>query len=217
MPRSLTKREPPPSPLLSLNGDVYKALASLDLSKADAATRYYVKRQLLQFRLAGVDKDEATRARLKQLNDDLTRPGIDLRTQHRRRSAVSRRSASAAELDGLPQDYIDRHKPGADGKITITTDYPDVFPVLKFAKNTSLRQRLYEQFDNRAYPKNRDLLLKMMQTRYEIATLLGYSSWADYNAADKMAVNGENIANFIQDLDAATRPLAEREFATTAR
>ena len=55
-----------------MNGDVYKALASLDLSKADAATQYYVKRQLLQFRLAGVDKDEATRTRLKQLNDDLT-------------------------------------------------------------------------------------------------------------------------------------------------
>ena len=98
-------------------------------------------------------------------------------------------------------------------KSTITTDYPDVFPILKFGKNTSLRQRLYEQFDDRAYPKNRDLLMKMMQTRYEIATLLGYSSWADYNAADKMAANGKNIANFIQDLAAATRPLAEREFA----
>ena len=197
---------------LSLNGDVYKALASLDLSKADAATQYYVKRQLLQFRLAGVDKDEATRTRLKQLNDDLT---LQVST-YERNIADDQRSvkiSSAAELEGLPQDYIDRHKPGADGKITITTDYPDVFPILKFGKNTSLRQRLYEQFDDRAYPKNRDLLMKMMQTRYEIATLLGYSSWADYNAADKMAANGKNIANFIQDLAAATRPLAEREFA----
>ena len=37
--------------------------------------------------------------------------------------------------------------------------------------------------------------MNMMQTRYEIATLLGFSSWADYNAADKMIVNGANIAN----------------------
>ena len=28
-----------------------------------------------------------------------------------------------------------------------------------------------------------------------------------------MAVNGQNIANFIRDLDTATRPLADREFA----
>lgn len=197
---------------LSLNRDVYQALANLDLSQTDAATRYYVQRQLLEFRLAGVDKDDATRSRLKQLNDDLTGEV----TLYERNIADDQRSVdatSAAELDGLPQDYIDRHKPGADGKIRITTDYPDIFPVFKFGKNQELRRRLYEQFDNRAYPKNRDLLRKMMQTRYEIATLLGYSSWADYNAADKMAVNGQNIANFIRDLDAAARPVAQREFA----
>src|SRR5262249_37598880 len=57
---------------LSLNHDVYQALADMDLSKADAPTQYYVKRTLLEFRLAGVDKDEATRAKLKKLNDDLT-------------------------------------------------------------------------------------------------------------------------------------------------
>ena len=196
---------------LSLNREVYQALAALDLSKTDAATRYYVQRQLLEFRLAGVDKDDATRARLKQLNDDLTGEV----TLYERNIADDQRSveiASAADLDGLPQDYIDRHKPGADGKIRITTDYPDIFPVLKFGKNEALRKRLYEQFDNRAYPKNRDLLQKMMQTRYEIATLLGYSSWADYFAADKMAVNGQNIANFIRDLDAAARPVAQREY-----
>jgi thimet oligopeptidase len=197
---------------VSLNRDVYKALAALDLSKTDAATRYYVQRQLLEFRLAGVDKDDATRARLKQLNDDL----VGEVTTYERNIADDQRSvevASAADLDGLPQDYIDRHKPGSDGKIRITTDYPDALPVFKFAKNEELRRNLYEQFDNRAYPKNRDLLKKMMETRYEIATLLGYSSWADYNAADKMAVNGQNIANFIRDLDAAARPVAQREFA----
>jgi thimet oligopeptidase len=196
---------------LSLNRDVYKALSALDLSNADATIRYYVERQLLEFRLAGVDKDDATRARLKQLNDDLTGEV----TLYERNIADDQRVVEidgTAELDGLPQDYIDRHKPGANGKIKITTDYPDIFPVLKFGKNTELRKRLYDQFDNRAYPKNRDLLMKMMQTRYEIATLLGYSSWADYNAADKMAVNGKNIADFIRDLDAAAHPVAQREF-----
>ena len=35
--------------------------------------------------------------------------------------------------------------------------------------------------------------MKMLQTRYEIATLLGYRSWADYNAADKMIGSGARI------------------------
>ena len=197
---------------LSLNRDVYKALSAVDTSKADAATRYYVQRTLLEFQLAGVDKDDATRSRIKQLNDELTNEV----TMYERNIADDQRSvvvAGAADLDGMPQDYIDRHKPGADDKITITTDYPDALPIFKFARNTDLRKRLMEQFDNRAYPKNRDLLMKMMQTRYQIATLLGYASWADYNAADKMAVNGQNIAQFIHDLDAATEPVARREYA----
>jgi len=197
---------------LALNRDVYQGLASLDLSKADAATQYYVKRQLLEFRLAGVDKDDATRAKLKKLNDQLT----EEQSMFDRNISDGQKTievASVAELDGLPRDYIDRHKPDKDGKIHITTDYPDALPAFKFAKSDDLRKRLFEAFDTRAYPKNRDVLEQMMQTRYEIAQLLGYESWADYNAADKMIARGENIADFIKQVDAASRPLVQREFA----
>jgi thimet oligopeptidase len=196
---------------LSLNQDVYKALASLDVTKADPATRYYVQRQLLEFHLAGVDKDAATRAKLKKLQDQLT---DDLSMFDRNISDDPRSvDVPASELDGMPQDFIDNHKPGPDGKVHITTNYPDLFPILDFAKSDALRRSLWEAWVSRAYPKNRDVLLNMMQTRYDIATLLGYSSWADYNAADKMMVKGENIVKFIATLDDATRPFAEREFA----
>lgn len=196
---------------LSLNRDVYHALASLDVSKSDPATRYYVQRQLLEFRLAGVDKDDATRAKLKKLQDQLIE---DLSTFDRNISDDTRtvEVASVSELDGLPQDYIDNHKPGPDGKIHITTNYPDLFPVLDFASSDTLRRSLWEAWNTRAYPKNRAVLLDMMEKRYEIATLIGYRSWADYNAADKMMENGNNIAKFIDQLNTAARPIAEREY-----
>jgi len=195
---------------IALNHDVYNALAALDLSKADAATRYYVQRQLLEFRLAGVDKDDATRARLKKLNDQAT----EEQSMFDRNISDGKKTieADASELEGLPQDYIERHKPGADGKIVITTDYPDALPVFNFAKSDDLRRRLNIAFSTRAYPKNQEVLTTLMKTRYEIATLLGFSNWADYNAADKMAVNGQTIADFIQQVDDASRPLAKREF-----
>ena len=160
------------STALSLNREVYQALAGLDVSQADSATRYYLERQLLEFRLAGVDKDDATRARLKKLNDQLT----DEQSMFDRNISDGKNTVEvtdAAELDGLPQDYLDRHKPGTDGKIRITTDYPDVLPALKFSKSDKLRRRLWVAFDTRAYPKNRDVLEQMMQTRYEIATPAG--------------------------------------------
>jgi thimet oligopeptidase len=198
---------------LSLNRDVYNALSSLDISKADAATQYYVRRQLLEFRLAGVDKNDATRERLKKLNDDLTaeQAAFDRNISDDQKKVEV---TDPKELDGLPQDYIDRHKPGPDGKIYVSTNYPDALPALKFSKSDEFRRRLFLAFNTRAYPKNRDVLESMMKTRYEIATTLGYSSWADYNAADKMIKNGGNIADFIQKVDSAARPTTEREYAT---
>jgi thimet oligopeptidase len=195
---------------IALNHDVYSALATLDLSKADAATKYYVQRQLLEFRLAGVDKDEATRARLKKLNDQAT----EEQSMFDRNISDGKKTieATPAELEGLPQDYIDRHKPGPDGKITISTDYPDALPVFTFAKSNELRKRMEIAFNTRAYPKNQEVLTSLMKTRYEIATLLGYNSWADYNAADKMIAKGHNIADFIQQVNDASRPLAQKEF-----
>ena len=195
---------------IALNHDVYNALAGLDLSKADPATRYYVQRQLLEFRLAGVDKDDATRARLKKLNDQAT----EQQSMFDRNISDGQKvvEADPSELDGLPQDYIDRHQPGADGKLHISTDYPDSLPVFSFAKSDSLRRRVTLAFNTRAYPKNQEVLTSLLKTRYEIATLLGYSNWADLNAADKMIAKGHNIADFIQQVRDASRPLAQREF-----
>ncbi|PYX52197.1 MAG: peptidase M3 [Acidobacteria bacterium] len=195
---------------LSLNHEVYNALAALDLSKADAATRYYVQRQLLEFRLAGVDKDDATRARLKKLSDQAT----EEQSMFDRNISDNQKvvDAEPSELEGLPQDYIAAHKAGSDGKIKITTNYPDALPILTFAKNDSLRQRLFIAFTTRAFPKNQEALTSLLKTRYEIATLLGYSNWADYNAADKMIVKGQNIADFIKQVNDAARPLSQREF-----
>lgn len=194
----------------SLNRDIYNALASLDLSKADPATKYYVERTLLEFRLAGVNKDDATRAKLKELNDELAKQ----QSVFDRNISDDQKTVETTpdELAGLPQDYIDRHKPGADGKVAITTNYPDIFPIFQFAKSGDLRRRMMMAFDTRAYPKNEEVLRQMMQTRYQIATLLGYPSWADYNAADKMIAKGQNISEFIKTLGEATHATAEREF-----
>src|ERR1700678_3690420 len=195
---------------IALNPEVYNALAAIDVSKADAATKYYVQRQLLEFRLAGVDKDDATRTRLKKLNDQAT----EQQSMFDRNISDGQKTIEAdpSELDGLPQDYITRHKPAANGKVTITTDYPDAFPVLTFAKSTDLRRRMSLAFNTRAYPKNEEVLTSLMKTRYEIATLLSYNSWADFNAADKMIAKGHNIADFIQQVDDASRDLSKREF-----
>jgi thimet oligopeptidase len=196
---------------LSLNRGVYDALSALDVSKADSATRYYVQRQLLEFRLAGVDKDDATRKKLNQLNDRLT----DDQSKFDRNISDDARTVEVkdpSELEGLPKDFIDKQKRAPNGDLLIPADEPNTFPVLELAKSDDLRRRIWQAWNTRAYPQNRAALLDMMQTRYEIANIIGYPSWADYNAADKMIGKGSNIAKFVGDLNAAARPIAQREF-----
>ena len=195
---------------IQLDPRVYHALAAIDTRGADAATQHYVSRQLLQFRLAGVDKDAGTRAELKRLNDALTE---QVATYDRNiADDVRRISVSPAELDGLPADYIAAHAPGINGQVLISTTYPDANPVYTYAKSASVRRKLALAFDNRGYPKNAAVLRDMMTTRERIAKLLGFAHWADYFAADQMIGNGTGIGSFIAALDAAARAPAEREF-----
>ena len=199
------------STAISLNPAIYHALADLDVSRADAATQYYVKRTLLEFRLAGVDKDDATRARIQALSDELAKLGTEFE-RNIQDSQIKVTVKNRAELDGLPDDYINLHKPAADGDITLTSDSPDVIPVLKFAKSADLRRRMFLAYNDRAYPQNIKVLAEVLKKREELANILGYKHWADLNAADKMAVTSQNVSNFIDQIDAASRPVADREY-----
>lgn len=198
---------------LSLNRAVYDALATLDVKQADPATRYYVEKTLREFRLAGVDKDEATRARITKLRDELVLIGQDF-DKNIRSDVRSITAKNASELEGLPADYIARHKPDANGVITLTTDYPDALPIFSYAKNEDLRKRMYIAYNNRAYPQNLEVLNRMVAKRHELANLLGYTNWADYITANKMVGNAKNASDFIDKIVAASEAKAKREYAS---
>jgi len=197
---------------LSLNRDVYQALTKIDAAQADAATNHYLDRTLLQYRLAGVDKDDATRAKLKELQDKATLTALSFgRNVQEGGNTVVVDDPSL--LDGLPPDYLQTHKPGEDGKITLTTDFPDYLPVMTFAKSAELRRQMFLAYNTRAYPENRQLLLDLLNIRKEIAGILGFAHWADLATADQMMESAANMQAFLDDLDRASHAGAQKEYA----
>ena len=195
---------------LSLNHKLFEAISALDVSGADAPTQYLVKRTLRDFHLAGVDKDEATRAKITALNDSLVLIGQDFANNIR--SDKSTVQCTVAELDGLPADYIAAHKPGADGRITLTVDYTDYLPAMQYAKSDDLRHRLYMAFQNRAWPANIGVLDRMRSRRFELAQLAGFPDWADYITADKMVGSAANARDFIDRVVTASSDRQAREY-----
>jgi thimet oligopeptidase len=196
---------------LSQDRGVYDALVAVDLSQADAATRYWMERSLLDFRRAGVDRDDATREKVKSLNEDILKLGQEFG----KNIAEDVRSVSFApkDLDGLPEDYRKAHPAGKDGKVVITSNYPDYFPFMTYAKDTRAREKLWRAYRQRAFPKNQQVLAQLISKRHELATLLGYESWAAYTTETKMTRTQQAAADFIDRLAQATESRAKKEFA----
>ncbi len=198
---------------LSLNRAVYDALTAISLDGASAATKHYVDRTLLGYRLAGVDKDQTTRDRLHALHDKATR--LSLEFSRNIQEGGKTIQATAEELEGLPTDYIARHpaqkvEDGAE-RVTLTTDPPDMMPVMTFAGSAALRERMFLAYNTRAYPANRQILLDLLATRQEIASVLGFRSWADLATADQMMKSAANVRTFLAKLDEASRDGARHE------
>src|SRR5262249_18046245 len=155
----------------------------LNLKGADPATRYSVRKTLRDFRLSGVDKDAATRKKIAALREELVVIGQDF-DKNIRNDSRTITVDQVADLDGLPEDFIKSHPAGPDGKITISIEYPDFFPVISYAKNPDVRKRLMKEFLNRAYPANLPVLDRMIARRYELARLLGFKTWAECATRD---------------------------------
>lgn len=196
---------------LNLSRKVYERLKAIDASKADPATRLYLTRSLGGFERSGIGLPADQRVKAQTLQEQIAEAG----TAFDRAIANGRKTVSAdpAELEGLPADYIAAHKPGPDGKITISTDYPDLGPVMAYAKSESLRRRLYEANMTRAYPENDANLAKMLNLRQEFAALLGRKDHAALVLEDKMVDTPAKVENLITEMAAAARPAAARDYA----
>lgn len=203
---------------LSLNQAVYRALEAIDASTEDEATRYYLERTLLGYRLAGVDRDEATREKVRALSERMT----ELSMSFSRTVQDDVRKISVDDpnqLLGLPADYLTRHGIHEDGAelkaeapVVLTTDPPEMSPVMSYAINPELRRRMYLAYNDRGYPANKQVLLDLLAAREEMAELLGFRSWADIATVDQMMGSAANMRKFLGEVEAAACETAQNEF-----
>jgi thimet oligopeptidase len=201
---------------LALDRDMYDALAAVDVSHADAQTRRFLEYTLRDYRRAGVDKPPDVRERLKQIDEELTRLGQQF-SKNISEDVRAIEVHDAGRLAGLPQDFRDAHAPDGNGRIRITTDYPDYNPFMTYADDDELRRELYVKFRSRADQQNEQVLHNILRLRKEKSSLLGYANWADYITADKMIGSGDRASDFLERVWKLARPRAEQDYAELLR
>jgi thimet oligopeptidase len=190
---------------------LYDVFAALDPTGLGAQAARLLAKVLADFRRAGVDQDDATRARLAEINERLTE--LDQEFGRNTRDDVRTVSGPVERFAGLPEDWLEAHPADSDGVITATTDYPDSVPVRMFAHDADLRHDMSVAFLTRGYPQNEALLQEMFALRHELATAVGYADWASYDADVKMIGTGPAIPEFIERISAAATEPMERDLA----
>jgi thimet oligopeptidase len=196
---------------ISLSRPIYDRLKAIDPAGADAATNWYLSRTLQSFERSGVALDEAKRARVQALNEELAKLGTEFEDNIANARKVIK--VKPEELAGLPADFVAAHKPGADGLVEISTDTPDYQPVMTYAESDPLRRRLAEVYNQRAWPDNDAILRQMFAKRQELADLLGRPNYATLVLEDKMVDSPAKVQKLIADMAEAARPAAERDYA----
>jgi thimet oligopeptidase len=190
---------------------LYDALGAMDKTKLDADERRLVELVRQDMRRAGVELGPAEREKARALRAELTKLSQD----HARNIRDDTRYIaleSSAELAGLPPDYVASHLSGPDGVIRISTNPPDSTPFLTYAHSERARKALFMASSDRA-PANLGVLRDLVRIRHELATLLGYSSWAHYNLEERMVGTPERAERFLREVDDATIGAARAEYA----
>lgn len=193
-----------------LKGDrrVVAAIQALDTTTLTGEERRLVAALRRDFRRAGHDLDESAQARLRELRATTSRLG----TLFGRNISEDTTTipATLAELEGMPPDWIAAHPRDADGRVLLSTKYPDFFPVIGYAAHRPLRQRMLVAFTNRGWPANVAVLDSLLHARQAIAQLLGYPDWVSYQAETRMVGSADTIHAFLDRVHAAARPALER-------
>ena len=196
---------------ISMSRPIYERLQQVEKRGVPAELQPMLARQLANYRRAGVDKDEATRAEVTKLQNRII---ADSATFEKNIAEDNRTvTARPEELDGLPAAWLAAHPVGADGMVRIGMTYPEVFPLLSNARSAELRKRVMTAFQTRAYPANAAVLSRVVENRAKLATLLGYPSFAALDLSSRMAGSPARVERFMADIDAVARPVAEAEIA----
>ena len=194
---------------VALSRPYFDRVRAIEPTKLTKAEHFMVEEIIRSYKLAGVDKDEDTRARIRSLRRNITEIGNVF--DKNIREDVRYVDATLEELDGLPADYLATRPANENGLIRISTDYPDTYPVFTYAHNDSLRARLRIASRSRGYPQNKEVLERLITKRHELANILGFESFAALSMKSRMVDNPTAASNFLASISHALKAPVVRE------
>ncbi len=195
---------------------------SEEFERLNRARKKIVENELRDFRLGGAELPPQEKERFLKIQEELS--ALSSRFNDNLLDATNSfmlHVENADELSGIPDDVLETAretaaKDGAPGwKFTLHA--PSYLPVMQYADNRALREKMYRAYSTRASElskvewNNTPLISKILELREEEARMLGFDCYAEVSLATKMASTPKQVLDFLGELAAKARPYAERD------
>ncbi|MDD4746186.1 MAG: M3 family metallopeptidase [Salinivirgaceae bacterium] len=157
----------------------------------------------------GVNLAPEMRDKFREVNKDLSKLGLQFNENElAETNDFILHITDKKELAGLPESALEmaameakeREKEGW----VFTLQFPSYLPIIQFADNRSVREKMYRAFVSRCNKNNShnnsDIVKQIVEKRLEKARMLGFDSYADYVLTERMAEDKDRVASFLDEL-----------------
>lgn len=196
---------------------VYAVRDTLNLSKEELRL---LEKTYDGFIRNGANLNDADKEKFRKLSMDLSSLTLKFSQNHLKETNKYELHISDKEnLAGLPESAMEAaehtaKEKGKDGWI-FTLQAPSYIPFMKYSKNRKLRKELYMAYNTQCTHAdeldNTDIVKQLVNTRMELAQLLGFDNYADYVLRKRMAENSGKVYNLLNNLIEAYTPAAKEE------
>ncbi len=211
---------------ITLNGELFARIDALYRGRGalglDAEELRVLERYHLDFVRAGAQLGAEDKTRYAALTERLASLGTEFGQNVLADEQETVLPLSEGDVAGLPEfaraaAAETAKERGLDAPYGATTSRSSAEPILTFADNRDVREKLYKAWAGRGdmggAHDNKALIAEIVKARVEEAHLLGYKSFAEYRLADTMAKTPETARALLEKVWAPAKARAMEERA----
>jgi thimet oligopeptidase len=197
------------------NKKLYKVLKQYAKEKAASQNlapeeQYFLTELLEELELEGLDLSDTELEKVLKVKKLISEIGTKFETN----ISTDNRTLEVAkdELKGVPEDFIGSLSKTEDGKFILKADYPTNSTIMRECAVGQTRKKFKKMMGKRGYPKNVAVLHELIKLRKELATLLGFESYAQFDLKRSMLGSDTAVWKLQKDLLPKAVAKSKKEF-----
>ena len=202
---------------VSQNENIYsvlKYILSNENSTLNSIQKKVLENEIRDFELSGCNLEKDKKQRLEELDLQLSELSHKFsQNLLKATNAYSLIIENFEDIKDIPESDLALAKFEEDGKTKykFTLQMPSYIAFMTYCTSREKREELYKAYTTRA-PENGKIIEELLALKEEKIKILGFSNFAQYSIATKMAKSEEEVINFLEELGNKAKPKALKEF-----